>query len=61
MHGQAFTTAAGSRALCEIAWLVWIAPLNTARIFPILRLSRTMKGGGPVSNSKRCHLAEAAR
>jgi hypothetical protein len=36
-------------------------PFTDREIVPILSFPSTTKGGDPVSYSKRCHLAEAAR
>jgi hypothetical protein len=36
-------------------------PLTCADSLPILRFPSTMKGGDPVSYTKRCHLAGIAR
>ena len=63
-HATEAASTAMHRAL-ETAWfltcLVRGGALTGADSLPILRFPSTMKGGDPVSYTKRCHLAGIAR
>jgi hypothetical protein len=58
-----FLNVAGIRKATKLARRVGIGapPLNHEEGSLAAEASSTTKGGGPVSNNKRCHLAEAAQ